>query len=173
MRVDGESQKELWYNVTTKAVKRRDSLRRGKRQTKHWETQAQIHHRKGRRRNYLSRKKIQRWGRREMNPENNFILFFFREFRHFIKPHFHKMDSVKRATGKWRMCVCHWDDSWKNLTLFHSTPSITTANELINKIRFSFSFSQLINRIIRRPFPYSLSPVSNPMRFINRAHQFN
>jgi hypothetical protein len=30
---------------------------------------------------------------------------------------------------------------------------------LINKIRFSFSFSQLINRIIRRPFPYSLSPV--------------
>lgn len=112
-----------------------------------------------------------------MNPEKiisfHFFLSFFREFRHFIKPHFHKMDSVKRATGKWRMCVCHWDDSWKNLTLFHSTPSITTANELKNKIRFSFSFSHLINRIIRRPFPYSLSPVSNPMRFINRAHQFN
>ena len=41
----------------------------------------------------------------------------------------YKTDSVKRATGKWRMCVCHWDDSWKNLTLFHSTPSITTVQQ--------------------------------------------
>jgi len=36
---------------------------------------------------------------------------------------------VKR-TGKCLTCVCHWADSWKNLTAGQSTPSIETANKI-------------------------------------------
>ena len=39
----------------------------------------------------------------------------------------HCTDSVKRTTGMCRICVCHCEDNWKNFTLFHSTPSMTTA----------------------------------------------
>ena len=31
---------------------------------------------------------------------------------------------LKVATGKYLMCVCHSDESWKNLTPDHSDPSI-------------------------------------------------
>lgn len=33
-----------------------------------------------------------------------------------------------RATGKFLTCVCHCEDSWKNLTPVHSVPSIYTAH---------------------------------------------
>ncbi len=38
--------------------------------------------------------------------------------------------ALKVATGKNLMWVCHWEDSWKNLTPCHSRPSIWTKMKL-------------------------------------------
>ena len=38
--------------------------------------------------------------------------------------------DLKTATGKCLMWVCHWDESWKNFTPHHSSPSICTENKI-------------------------------------------
>lgn len=42
-----------------------------------------------------------------------------------------------RATGKFLTCVCHCEDSWKNLTPVHSVPSMYTAQEYWSSIIYS------------------------------------
>ena len=39
---------------------------------------------------------------------------------------FENYNDLKTATGKCLICVCHWDESWKNFTPHHSSPSIWT-----------------------------------------------
>lgn len=45
------------------------------------------------------------------------------------------------AMGKFLTCVCHCDDSWKNLTPVHSVPSIYTVNNVEHKIRIVYPVS--------------------------------
>ncbi len=51
------------------------------------------------------------------------------------------------ATGKYLMCVCHCEDSWKNLTPCHSSPSMYTENNKSEQVNINLFGSNNLFRI--------------------------